>query len=163
MRWHPTLAGVFVSVLSSGRAELWDVCHSLLEPVTVFVKEGIVCSCFDCLYAHLPIISAHHILTVSCSYSSSNTRVPSAAALTWRPAERLVNMLDMRLTRDAWMTAGGAPLTAAAFSANKRSPVLAIASEDGTVALVALSGLPTRSNSYDEIYAALGIKAAKTP
>ena len=47
MRWHPTLAGVFVSVLSSGRAELWDVCHSLLEPVTVFVKEGIVCSCFD--------------------------------------------------------------------------------------------------------------------
>ena len=40
VRWHPTRAGVFVSVLGNSRAELWDVCRSVLEPVAVFVREG---------------------------------------------------------------------------------------------------------------------------
>ena len=40
MRWHPTRPGVFASVLGNGRAELWDVCRSVLEPVAVFLREG---------------------------------------------------------------------------------------------------------------------------
>ena len=59
--------------------------------------------------------------------------------------------------------AGGASLTAAAFSANKRSPVLVVASEDGAVAVVALSGLPDTQNSPQEVYAALGITSGNSP
>jgi len=40
VRWHPTRLGVFASVLRNGRAELWDVCRSVLEPVAVFLTEG---------------------------------------------------------------------------------------------------------------------------
>lgn len=40
VRWHPTRPGVFASVLGNGRAELWDVRHSVLEPVAVYLKEG---------------------------------------------------------------------------------------------------------------------------
>ncbi len=40
VRWHPTQPGVFAAVLGNGRAELWDVCRSVLEPVAVFVRDG---------------------------------------------------------------------------------------------------------------------------
>jgi len=57
----------------------------------------------------------------------------------------------------------GAALTCAAFSGSKRSPVLAVASDDGSVTLLALTGMQEPSNDPGEVYAALGIAQDTLP
>ena len=118
---------MFASVLGNGRAELWDVCRSVLEPVAVYLKEG---TAHVCIALHWPPRS-------SCFCLLSTW---------WR--EQLCKLHAPH---------AGAALTCAAFSGSKRSPVLAISSDDGSVALLALTGLPKPCNSAEEVYAALGL------